>query len=329
MPTRILVHIEWPVRAWSIPDAKYDELKRRFPKIDFVRAHTRDEAGALIHDVDICFTPFLNPNWIPLAQKLRWVHSSAAAVEGLLPLKELAARDIVVTNSRGVQAIAMAEHVIGGLLVLSRKFDRLLEAQREKQWIQNELTEDWPWLLHGKRMTVVGLGTIGLEVAKRAHAFGMKVTGVRRRIDEKRPRFIDRVLSPEQIDDAVDGCDVLVLAAPGVSATKGMIQESHIARLNPGAIVVNVARGAVIDEAALVRALETRRLGGAVLDVFNTEPLPPDSPFWSLPNVVVSPHSSGFRATHWDDVLDLFTDNLRRWLRGKPLRNLVDPAAGY
>jgi phosphoglycerate dehydrogenase-like enzyme len=329
MPTRILVHIEWPVRAWSIPDAKFDELKRRFPKIDFVRAHTRNEAGELIDDVDICFTPFLNAEWIPKAQKLRWVHSSAAAVEGLLPLRELAARDIVVTNSRGVQAIAMAEHVIGGLLVLSRKFNRLLDAQRERQWIQNDLTEDWPWLLHGKQMTVVGLGTIGLEVAQRAHAFGMKVTGVRRRVEEKRPRFVDRVLSPEQIDDAVDGCDVLVLAAPGVSATKEMIQESHIARLNPGAIVVNVARGAVIDESALIRALETRRLGGAVLDVFNTEPLPVDSPFWSLPNVLVSPHSSGFRATHWDDVLDLFTDNLRRWLRGKPLRNLVDPAAGY
>ncbi len=326
---RVLTHIEWPVRAWSIPDAKYDELRRRFPKIDFVRAKTRDEAGELIRDVDVCFTPFLNADWIPSAQKLRWVHSSAAAVEGLLPLRELAAHDVVVTNSRGVQAIAMAEHVIGGLLVLSRKFDRLLEAQRDHRWIQNDLTEDWPWLLHGKRMTVVGLGTIGLEVAKRAHAFGMKVTGVRRRVDERRPRFVDRVLPPEQIDEAVDGCDVLVLAAPGVSATKGMIHETHIARLNPGAIVVNVARGAVIDEAALIRALETRRLGGAVLDVFNTEPLPDDSPFWSLPNVVVSPHSSGFRATHWDDVLDLFSDNLRRWLRGKPLRNLVDAAAGY
>lgn len=326
---RILIFISWPVKAWSIADSHVDALRRRFPDVEFVHAGSRDEAAARIHDVDAAFTPFLTAEMVASAPRLRWVHSSAAAVEGLLPLRELAARGIVVTNSRGVQAVAMAEHVMGGLLVLARKFDRMLAAQREHRWIQNDLIHDWPWVLDGKRMTVVGLGTIGMAVAKRAHAFGMSVTGVRRHVDAELPPFVERVVSPERVDDALPGCDVLVLSAPGVAATKGMIRAEQIAMLNHGAVLVNVARGAVVDTDAMLRALENGQLGGAVLDVFDAEPLDPASPLWEMPNVVVSPHASGFRATHWDDVLDVFSDNLRRWQAAEPLANVVDPAAGY
>jgi len=152
---------------------------------------------------------------------------------------------------------------------------------------------------------------------------------VRRRLDSPRPPFVDRVVGPDQLDDALAGCDVLVLSAPAVAATQRMIDAARIDALNPGAIIVNVARGQIIDEAALCRALERRRLGGAVLDVFEREPLEPTHKLWSMPNVVITPHSSGFRTTHWDDVIDLFSDNLRRFRDGEPLRNLVDPAAGY
>jgi len=263
------------------------------------------------------------------APRLRWVHSSAAAVEGLLPLNALAARDIAITNSRGVQAIPMAEHVMGGLLVLARKYDLTLAAQREHRWIQNELSRDWPWMLHGRTMTIVGLGTIGLEIARRAHAFGMRVTGVRRRTDEPRPEFVDRVLGPDRLADALKGCDVLVLSAPGIAATHRMIGAEQLDMLNPGAVLVNVARGQVVDDSALQRALESGHLRGAVLDVFDREPLENSSPFWTMPNVVITPHSSGFRQSHWDDVVALFSDNLRRFRSGEPLRNVVDAAAGY
>jgi phosphoglycerate dehydrogenase-like enzyme len=257
------------------------------------------------------------------------VHSSAAAVEGLLPLADLARREIVVTNSRGVQAIPMAEHVMGGLLVLSRRYDRMLDAQRERRWIQNELTNDWPWMLHGRSMTIVGLGTIGIEVAKRAHAFGMSVTGVRRRPAEPRPSFVDRVVGPDRLSNALTGCDVLVLSAPGVSSTQRMIGAEQLAMLNDDAVVVNVARGQILDESALLAALASGKLRGAVLDVFDREPLDADSPLWSTPNVVITPHTSGFRASHWDEVTDLFSDNLRRFQSGEPLLNSVDAAAGY
>ena len=326
---RVLIHISWPVKAWCIPESHVAMLRARFPEIAFEHAASLDDARRIIELVDVAFTAFLTPEMVAAATRLRWVHSSAAAVEGLLPLSALAARHVVVTNSRGVQAIPIAEHVMGGLLVLARRFDRMLDAQRERRWIQNELSEDWPWMLHGRAMTIVGLGTIGLEVARRAHAFGMRVTGVRRRPGEPRPSFVESVVGPDRLSDALTGCDVLVLCAPGVAATQRLIGAEQLGMLNPGAVVVNVARGQIIDEAALCDALTDGRLGGAVLDVFDREPLDSASPLWALPNVVITPHSSGFRASHWDDVLDLFTDNLRRFQHGEPLHNLVDPEAGY
>jgi len=326
----ILIYISWPVRAWSIPEAKVAVLRARFPDHTFAYTVDLEAAARAIVDAEVSFTPFLTPEMVDAARRLRWVHSPASAVEGLLPLANLAARGVTVTNSRGVQAVPMAEHVMGGLLVLARRFDLTLAAQRDHRWVQNELVdESSPWTLRGRSMTIVGLGTIGVEIARRAHAFGMRVTGVRRRLDQPRPSFVDRVIGPEHLDDALTGCDVLVLSAPAVAATQRMIDAERIDALNPGAIVVNVARGQIIDEAALCRALERRHVGGAVLDVFDREPLPPAHPLWSMPNVVITPHSSGFRSTHWDDVIDLFSDNVRRFSNGEPLRNLVDPAAGY
>jgi phosphoglycerate dehydrogenase-like enzyme len=326
---KVLIFISWPVKAWSIPDAQVDVLRASFPDIEFLHARTLDEARAQIGDADVAFTPFMTPEMVAAAPHLKWVHSPAAAVEGLLPLTALGARGITISNSRGIQAVPMAESVIGGLLVLARKYDRTLEAQREHRWIQNDLVNDWPWLLHGKQMTIVGLGTIGIEIAKRAHAFGMTITGVRRHPDRGKPDCIDRVFGASQLDQALAGCDILVLAAPGVAATQAMIGARELALLNPAAVLVNVARAAIVDQQSLMQGLESGRLGGAVLDVFEKEPLDPASPLWSMPNVVITPHSSGFRSTHWLDVIALFVDNMTRYQTGQALRHVVDAAAGY
>ena len=326
---RVLIHISWPVKAWCIPDTHVARLREQFPDIEFIQPPSLDAAKPIIGDIDVAFTPFLTKDLVAAARRLQWVHSAAAAVEGLLPLAELAARGIAVTNSRGVQAIPIAEHVMGGLLVLARKYDRTMEAQREHRWIQNDLIHDWPWLLYGKRMTIVGLGTIGVEVAKRAHAFGMNVTGIRRRVNDHRPSYLDRALTPDQLREGLEHCDILVLSAPGVSATQGMIGAQQIAMLNRGAILVNVARAQIVDDAAMRNALASGQLGGAVLDVFEREPLEAESPLWSMPNVVITPHSSGFRESHWTEVVDLFTANVKRFQRGEPLRNVVDAHAGY
>jgi phosphoglycerate dehydrogenase-like enzyme len=326
---KVLIHIAWPVKAWCIPDTHVERLRKHFPAVEFVNVPERPRVADAIADADAEFTAYLTPEILAPAKRLRWVHSPAAAVEGLLPLEELARRGIPVTNSRGIQAVPIAEQVLGGLLVLARRLNVTLAAQREQRWVQNDLAVDWPYTLNGRAMTIVGLGTIGAAIASRAHAFGMRVTGVRRRPDQPLPAGVDRVVGPEQLHDALRGCDILVLAAPSGSATNRMIGAAEIAALNPGAVVANVARGSMIDEAAMIDALRNGHLGGAVLDVFEKEPLDPASPLWTLPNVVISPHSSGLRAAHWDEVLALFIDNLERFQRGEPLRNPVDCAAGY
>ena len=294
-----------------------------------MHAVTDAEAVSAIESADVALTSRLSYSMVEHASRLRWVHSTAAAV-GILPLKELAAREILVTNSRGIQAAAMAEFVIGGLLVLSRRFHLMLAAQRERRWVQDELTRDvWPWSVRGRRMTIVGFGTTGREVARRAHAFGMRVIGIRRRVEQPKPEFVDRIVGPGELDEALRGCDVLVIAAPFIAETDGLIGGERLAMLKPGAIVINVARGQIIDETALIAALEKGHLGGAVLDVFRHEPLDPASVLWSMPNVIISPHVSGVRPDHWDEVIDLFAENLRRFQRGDPLLNPVNVRAGY
>src|SRR5437763_11632169 len=179
----VLIFTVWPVAFWQVPESQVGRLRERFPQITFMHAHTDAEALAAIGSADVALASRLSPSMVEHAPRLRWVHSTAAAV-GILPLKELAARNIAVTNSRGIQAAAIAEFVIGGLLVIARRFNLMLEAQRSRRWIQHELAGDaWPWSVRGRTMTIVALATLGHVVARRAHGFGMKVIGIRRSID--------------------------------------------------------------------------------------------------------------------------------------------------
>jgi D-2-hydroxyacid dehydrogenase (NADP+) len=325
----VLVFTVWPVEFWRVPSAQVQRLRQRFPGTSFTHVVSDAEAMAAIAVADVALASRLSPEMVEHALRLRWVHSTAAAV-GILPLQALAARHIAVTNSRGIQAAPMAEHVMGGLLLLSRRFNLMLEAQRERRWIQNQLAnETWPWSLAGRKMTILGFGTIGQEVARRAHAFGMRVTGIRRRPDQPVPAYVDQIVGVAQLDDALREADVLVISAPFVHETDRLIRAEHLALMNRGAILINVARGKIVDEAALLSALESGQLHGAMLDVFEREPLDPSSPLWTLPNVIISPHSSGVRPDHWDEVIDLFGENLHRFQSGEPLLNQVDCTAGY
>ncbi len=326
---KILVFATWPVKFWSIPDASVAALRARFPDIEFVQAHTPEEALERIVDADAALAARLTPEMVAAAPRLRWVHSTAVNVVGLLPTGELAARGIVVSNSRGIQGVPIAETVMGGLLVLGRRFDRMLAAQRERQWIQNALFDESLTTLSGKRMAIIGLGGIGLEIAKRAHAFDMTVVGVRRNPNQQTPSTVSHVYAVDQVHDAIAGADVLVIAAPSGSATERMIGASELAMLNPGAVVVNVARASIVDETALIDALERGALGGAVLDVFMHEPLDPAHPYWGMANVLITPHASGFNAKHWDYVSALYAENLERFRAGQALRHVIDPQTTY
>jgi phosphoglycerate dehydrogenase-like enzyme len=325
---RVLVSIQQPVAQWQIPPASIDVLRRRFPHIEFTHATTDEERAAGLARCDVAYTWILKSSELSAAPRVRWVHTSAVAVETLC-LNELFARGIAVSNTRGVQAVPIAEHVMAVVLALSKQLPFAIDRQRQARWAQNEFTgERLPWLLKGKTLGIIGVGTIGTEIARRARAFGMDVVAMRRRVGAP-VEGVDRIFGAEQLYPFLSLCDVLVIAAPLTPQTHSLLSGPALAQLPKGAIVVNVGRAKILDTEALIEALRAGHLGGAALDVFPQEPLPPEHALWTTPNVILTPHTSGFRQGHWDEVIDLFADNLERFQRGEPLRHRVDPDLGY
>jgi phosphoglycerate dehydrogenase-like enzyme len=325
----VLIAIHHRVQAWTIQPAHVEVLRRRFPHTTFLHSTSREADIDLARSADVAFALALPKDAVAGATRLKWVHCSGHAV-GHFPLAELAARAITVTNSRGVQAVPIAEHAMACILALARRLPQTMRDQQERLWRPNELIGTVsPWLLSGRTLAVIGVGTIGEAIAVRAKAFGMRVMGVRRHPERGRPAGFDDVLGSVDMDRVLEVADVVVVAAPLTAETTLLLDADAIAKMKPDAIVVNIARGQLIDEEALAAALLQGRLGGAALDVFTTEPLPGSSPLWSMPNVIVTPHNSGFRAGHFDAVIDLFSDNLTRFERGDELRNVVDLNAGY
>ena len=326
---KVLIAVHHRVDAWTIPASHVDELRTRFPHITFSHSTSRESDIELGVDADAAFALALSTEAVAQAKQLRWLHCSGHAV-GHFPLGELAARGVTVTNSRGIQAVPIAEHVMACLLALARKLPHTLRDQQERAWRPNALTgETSPWLLAKRTLGVIGVGTLGQAIGVRAAAFGMRVIGMRRSPARGLPAGFDEVMGPADRNRLLAAADVVVLAAPLTTETHRLLDAAAIAAMKPGAILINVARGELIDEAALAEALESGRMGGAALDVFAKEPLPSDSPLWSLPNVIVTPHNSGFRSGHFDAVIDLFAENLQRFERGVELLNVVDLGTGY
>ncbi|MFM8534943.1 MAG: D-2-hydroxyacid dehydrogenase [Acidimicrobiia bacterium] len=325
---RVLISIQQPVAQWQIPPAGVETLCRRFPGIEFVHATTPGQRAQGLRDCDVAYTWILKAPEIVDAPRLQWVHTSAVAVETIC-LPELFARGIAVSNSRGVQAVPIAEHVMAVTLAFAKHLPFALEQQRTATWAQNQFMGDrLPWLLKGKTLGLIGVGTIGSEIAARANAFGMRVIAMRRRATTGAPG-IERMFGPGQLYPFLSQCDVLVIAAPLTPQTHSLLGEGPLAQLPKGAIVINVGRAKILDTDALMAALESGHLGGASLDVFPAEPLPPEHRRWKMPNVILTPHTSGFRQGHWDDVVELFAENLERFRRGEPLKFRVEPELGY
>jgi phosphoglycerate dehydrogenase-like enzyme len=275
------------------------------------------------------YTWILSASELARAAKLRWLQTSAVAVETLC-LPELFARGVAVSNTRGVQAVPIAEHVMAVVLGLSKRIPFVIENQQRANWAQNEFVgERLPWLLHGRTLGLIGVGTIGSEIAKRAEAFGMRVIALRRRPAYGVIGHVERVYGRDQLVEFLRQTHVLVIAAPLTPETLGLMGVEQFQQLPQGAVVVNVGRAKIVDTDALIAALHSGHLGGASLDVFPYEPLPPEHPLWQAPNVILTPHTSGFRQGHWDDVIKLFGDNIERWLRGESLKFRVEPELGY
>ena len=325
----VLISIQQPVTQWQIPVDGVETLRKRFPHIRFTHATSPEERAEGLSDCDIAYTWILKDHELSQAPKLKWVHTSAVAVETLC-LQDLFKRNIAVSNTRGVQAIPIAEHVLAVTLALAKQIPFVIENQQQSQWAQNAFVDErLPWLLKGRTLGLVGVGTIGSEIARRAEAFGMRVIALRRRPAYGTIGHVERVYGKEELDLFLGQCHALVICAPLTRETHSMMGAAQFAQLPKGAVVINVGRAKIIDTDALIEALKSGHLGGASLDVFPQEPLPPEHPLWKTPNVILTPHTSGFRKGHWDEVVELFGDNLDRWLRGEPLKFRIEPELGY
>jgi phosphoglycerate dehydrogenase-like enzyme len=260
---------------------------------------------------------------------LRWIHSPAAALHQLI-FPELVNSDIILTNAREVHGPVVAEHVIALLFALAKKIPGSVRLQEEHVWGQQILWDERPRLREvvGATVGLIGLGSIGRAVAKSAKALGMRVIAAREH-PEKGSEGAATVFGPAQIDEVFRQADYIVLAAPVTAETKAIANAGRLALMKPGACLINVGRGPLVDEPALAAALRERKIGGAALDVFPKEPLPADSPLWDVPKLLITPHTAALTDKLWERHYTLFSENLRRYLSGEPLLAVVDKRKGY
>ena len=352
-----------PILSARVRPRDLERIEAAAPGSRIVNLSFEGLADGPVDDVEVLLRGWLLPEafdrLLSRAPHLTWVHSATSGVERALTPAALA-RDVLVTNARGVFSRPIAEHVLLMILAISRHLPELLELQRERTWQPLEGRE-----LRELTIGIVGYGSLGRSVASLATAFGSRVVALRRRppaaespaagatagggaarpdatarANETAPSGedgddfgseprIDRVLGPDQLHELLNESDIVVLAAPLTGETEGMIDEAAVAAMKKDSWLINVARGRLIDDTALIRALEEHRIGGAALDTFRDEPLPQSSPYWDVPNVILTPHTAWSSARVLDRSVELFCDNLERFSRGEPLRNVVDPAAGY
>ncbi|HEV8447052.1 MAG TPA: D-2-hydroxyacid dehydrogenase [Gemmatimonadaceae bacterium] len=290
-----------------------------------------DEVLDAVREAEVYFGFGIPRPLLLAARNLRWVHSAAAGV-GTALYPEMVASDVAFTNSAGVHAIPMAEYVVAGVLHFLRGLDYAVDQQDRTEWNKTPFVRLDSVLreMDTVHALVVGTGGIGQAVGERLTALGGHCTGIRRRPELGPPPGFERVVSLDAIDEELPRHDVVVLAAPLTSNTAGLLDGKRLDLLPRSAIIVNVARGALLDEEALVVRLRDGRLRGAVLDVFREEPLGTFSPLWQLRQVLLTPHVSPVSpGRFWPRQLDLFLDNWRRYVSGMPLKNLVNKRAGY
>jgi phosphoglycerate dehydrogenase-like enzyme len=256
------------------------------------------------------------------APAVRWLHTPSAGVDHLL-IPAVLDRGMQITNSAGVHAIPIAETVLAFMLSYARRLPELRAAQAESRWERNPAMRE----LYGQTLLILGIGGIGQAIATRAAAFGMRIVGSRR--NPQPMPGVERVVGGDDWRALIPEADFIVVAAPLTAATRNMVDAAVLAAMKPDAYLINIARGALIDEDALIAALREERIGGAALDTFVEEPLPPTSPFWQLPNVVVTPHSTSQSPRMRERQIDLFVENLARFRDGRDLLNVVDPERGY
>ena len=290
-------------------------------KIEVEKATDEESVLDAVRDTEVIFGRF-NKEMFSASKKLRWVQVPSAGVDRYL-YPEFLDSQVILTSSSGVHRMPISEMIFAMMLALAKRLHQFMRFQMEAKW--NWLAPDE---LAGKTIGILGLGNIGMETAWKAKCFGMKVLALKKK-QIRRPSYVDEILGPEDLGRLLRESDYLAVTVPLTSETYHMISKEELKLMKPSAYVINIARGAVIDNKALIEALKEGGIAGAGLDVFEGEPLPEDSEFWRLENVVITPHVSGATPHYNDRAVKIFCGNLKRYLEGKPLLNAVDKIAGY
>jgi phosphoglycerate dehydrogenase-like enzyme len=322
---KLLIVLQHRFELWNAPTWFAQKLRQDFPGVDIVHLTSYEQVQQELGDADIAVTWSLRPEQFAVAKKLRWIHSPAAAVHQLM-FPELVDSNVMLTNARSVHAPVVAEHVIALLFALAKRIPQAVRLQDEHIWGKDRLK---PVELRGATLGLVGLGSIGREVAKQASALGMRVIAARKSPEKGSVEGVERVFAASHLDQMIAHADYVVIASPRTRETEKLFDAGRLAKLKPEACLINISRGALIDEVALADSLRNRQIAGAALDVFSEEPLRSDSPLWDLENLLITPHTAAVTDKLWQRHYALVQENLRRYLAGEPLLGLVDKEKGY
>ena len=322
-----------PVR--SRDDGLTEELRRAFPDVTFELAGTNEDQLDQVRDVEV-YSGWPTREVFLAAKQLRWLHIPGTGIDQqVFGIPEFAESDVVVTNCRGPHADPMADHVIGMMVTLAHRLRDQWDDQRAGNWDISKYDNTFVPLT-GKTMGILALGDIGAAIARRAHGFGMRVYAVDKfpdavleRNDGVVPQEVDALWGLERLDEMMGMSDWFVIAAPLTPSSRGMIDKRRIGLLKDGAYFILISRGGIADEDALAEALRAGRLAGAAIDSFVQEPLPKESPFWEMENVIVSPHSSAVTTEMWEGRSQIFKENMRRYLAKEPFLNVCDTREGF
>jgi phosphoglycerate dehydrogenase-like enzyme len=327
--TKLLICVWHPFTYWRPQPVMPQTIRARWPEMCVVHLPDYEHLAHELPDTDIFIGYSLRAEQLTHAKKLKWIHSTAAGVAQLM-YPELRDSGIVVTNPSGVFSPPMAEHTMGLLLALARNFPDSARHQDRSHWGQQDIWDKPQRLteLSGQVLLIAGFGSIGRELAKRARAFDLRVWGVTRS-GKGDTTHAEKIVPASQLEETLPHADYVVIAAPETSETRHLIGAPQIKRMKPGARLVNVGRGSLLDEAALIHALESGALGGAALDVTSVEPLLPESPLWKAPNLFITPHTSAVSDRLWQRETALLMDLLERWFDGREMFNQIDFARGY
>ncbi|HEY4527268.1 MAG TPA: D-2-hydroxyacid dehydrogenase [Candidatus Paceibacterota bacterium] len=291
-------------------------------KLDVVIA-TPEEAKWRCADAEIIAAFPMRMPPLKSVPRAKWLHSFSAGVDTILT-PEVATSPVLLTNSSGVHATPIAEHIIGFVLLFTREFQKTFRNQQKHVYEESQTLSE----VCGKEILIVGLGEIGKATARFAKTFGAHVTAVSRS-GKNKPEFVDQLEASDKLDQLLPSADFVVITLPHTDETHHLFDREKIQKMKRSAVLINIGRGGIIKESDLIDALSVGTIAGAALDVFETEPLPPTSPLWDMPNVIITPHHSGLSHKYMDRAIDLLIENLRAYVKGKALPNLVDKQLGY